>query len=67
MKIPNTKGLYENIVKDCPQLKRGLVWCKQCGSELRVDAIDCLKSGWPICCNVTMTIDHPDTWNKNND
>ena len=56
------KGLHEKIADEVPQLRRGLVWCRTCRREQKVDAADCLRRGWPKCCGYTMTIDHPDTW-----
>lgn len=52
-------GLHQRIVDDVPALKRGLVWCRTCAREQRVDAADCLRHGWPKCCGHTMTIDPP--------
>lgn len=56
--------MYQKIVDEVPQLKRGMVWCKKCGRSEKVNSADCLASGWPLCCGETMTIDHPDTWGK---
>ena len=42
--------------------KYGTVWCRACGSRRKVNFLKCLKSGWPKCCGVTMTIDNP--WEK---
>ena len=42
-----------------PALKRGIVWCRQCGRAQNVDSAKCLTSGWPKCCSYTMTIDSP--------
>lgn len=53
-------GLHESIASDVPQIDRGQVWCRQCGSTLRVDGADCLRTGWPKCCGYTMTIDSPE-------
>lgn len=57
-------GIHDQIVKDVPQLQRGKVWCKTCRREQSVDSADCLRHGWPKCCGYTMTIDHPDTWRR---
>lgn len=57
-------SLYQRIVDDVPALKRGLVWCKKCGREQKVNAANRLAKGWPECHGETMTIDHPDTWAK---
>jgi len=54
--------MYNNIIENVPQLKRGLVWCKKCGREESVNSSICLRNGWPECCGETMTIDAPETW-----
>jgi len=51
---------YRKIVIQVPQLKRGLVWCRNCGASERVDSATALRRGWPKCCGQTMTIDSPD-------
>lgn len=44
-----------------PQIARGQVWCRKCGSTRRVDGVRAvLGGGWPKCCGYTMTIDSPD-------
>ena len=43
-----------------PQLKRGQVWCRHCGSTTKVNSGYCLSTGWPKCCGYTMTIDSPE-------
>lgn len=58
--IKRLTNLHENIVNDVPQLKRGQVWCHTCGSTLKVDSAQCLRSGWPLCCGYTMSIDSPE-------
>jgi hypothetical protein len=30
--------------------------CKYCGRESSVDFGYCLRHGWPVCCNYTMTM-----------
>lgn len=55
-----TRGDYQTLVGAVPQLKRGQVWCKTCGSTRKVDSARCLTVGWPKCCNQTMTIDSPE-------
>lgn len=52
-------SIYEKIVKETPALKRGKVWCRECGSEQKVDSVHALEHGWPKCCGYTMTIDEP--------
>jgi len=51
--------LYDSIVDSVPQLKRGKVWCIQCGKMRGLDSADALRNGWPECCGQTMTIDSP--------
>jgi hypothetical protein len=57
-------SLYETLANAHPSLKRGMVWCRTCGREQRVDAANALRHGWPECCGQTMTIDHPSEWTK---
>lgn len=52
-------GLHSKIVEDVPQLKRGQVWCYDCGHTEKVNSTECLRTGWPMCCGVTMSIDSP--------
>ena len=52
--------MHKNIVESVPQLKRGLVWCRECGRQQRVDSGKRLQYGWPKCCGYTMTIDSPE-------
>lgn len=42
-----------------PKLKRGRVWCIECGRTLKVNSSQCLQTGWPECHGQTMTIDSP--------
>ena len=56
-------GLHERIVSDVPQLSRGRVWCHSCGATMKVNSAECLRSGWPLCCGETMSIDSPDERN----
>lgn len=56
--------IHERIAESHPSLSRGMVWCKKCGHEQRVDSAQALRHGWPVCCGHTMTIDHPSTWTK---
>lgn len=53
------QALHDEIVNSHPSLIRGLVWCRHCGKNRRVDPAECLRSGWPKCCSSTMTIDSP--------
>ena len=52
--------MISQLVNTTPQLKRGRVWCRNCGNSQRVDAAACIRSGWPECCGYTMTIDSPE-------
>lgn len=52
-------NLYTEIVEANEKLKRGIVWCKECGRQEKVDSAICLAKGWPKCCGETMTIDSP--------
>ena len=52
--------MYEQIVKDVPQLIRGMCWCTVCGRSQIVDSANALQHGWPKCCGYTMTIDSPE-------
>ena len=56
------KSLHKTLANCHPSISRGIVWCRHCGKEIKVDPSHCLKYGWPKCCSYTMTIDHPDTW-----
>lgn len=58
------KTLHEKIADDIPAVKRGQVWCKECGKTLKVDGAECLRKGWPKCCGYTMTIDSPNEEGK---
>ncbi len=57
------RALCDEIAKSHPSLQRDMVWCRKCGNSRKVDAAECLRSGWPKCpCNGhTMTIDPPST------
>jgi hypothetical protein len=51
---------YKLIVSMDPKLKRNKVWCHKCGHEQDVDSAECLRFGWPKCCDQTMSIDWPE-------
>jgi len=53
-------SLHATLARSHPALERGRVWCRSCGTSLRVDAEQCLRTGWPRCCGATMTIDAPE-------
>jgi len=55
---------YGKMARSHPSLERNRVWCRHCSHSQRVDSAHCLRHGWPKHCGYTMTIDHPDTWNK---
>jgi len=57
--LPNIHGMFSEIAA-IPQIARGLVWCRKCGKEQKVNGSECLHSGWPKCCGYTMTIDSPE-------
>ena len=52
--------IYNQLATTIPQLSRGQVWCRECGTTKRVDSAQALRTGWPKCCGYTMTIDSPD-------
>lgn len=56
--------VHDQIARSHPSLQRGVVWCKTCGRAKVADSAYCLQYGWPTCHGETMTIDHPDTWEK---
>lgn len=48
-------------IGNIPQIKRGQVWCRTCGSTLKLDGVNAtLGGGWPKCCGYTMTLDSPE-------
>jgi hypothetical protein len=49
----------EQELAEIPQIKRGRVWCRTCRRTQKVNGMECLRSGWPMCCGHTMTIDSP--------
>lgn len=52
-------NIHESIANDVPKIKRGQVWCRECGHTEKVDGAECLARGWPKHCGYTMTIDAP--------
>ena len=54
------KKLYSDLGSCHPALERGQVWCLKCGRTMKVDSAKCFRSGWPKCCDATMTIDNPE-------
>jgi len=53
-------SIESQIAESHPSLRRGIVWCTTCGSSRSVDSSEALRSGWPMCCGYTMTIDSPE-------
>jgi hypothetical protein len=53
-------GLYSTLANCHPSLTRGQVWCHTCGHTQRVDSAQSFRSGWPMHCGETMSIDSPD-------
>lgn len=51
---------FSKVVSEVPQFARGRVWCRSCGSTMRVDSAGAMSKGWPKCCGYTMTIDSPE-------
>lgn len=51
---------FAKVVSEVPQLARGRVWCRSCGSTMRVNSEGAMSYGWPKCCSMTMTIDSPE-------
>lgn len=58
--VRETLGGILGDAMDVPQLKRGQVWCKECGNTQKVDSSESMRNGWPKCCGYTMTIDSPE-------
>lgn len=52
--------MYDKIINEVPQLKRGIVWCTECGKSQKVNSKYCFKNSWPTCCGYTMTLDSPE-------
>lgn len=51
---------FAKVISEVPQLARGQVWCRSCGSTRRVNSAGAMSNGWPKCCGYTMTIDSPE-------
>jgi len=47
-----------NKINPTGKLRRGRVWCTECGHTQRV--VNGITNGWPKCCGYTMTIDSPE-------
>jgi Zn finger protein HypA/HybF involved in hydrogenase expression len=52
--------LHEELAALTPALRRGQVWCRECGGTQKVNTARALAYGWPKCCGYTMTIDSPE-------
>jgi hypothetical protein len=63
-KLPNFKAMYQDMAMSSPQMARNQVWCHNCGTTQQVDSAECLRHGWPKCCNRTMSIDSPEERRK---
>lgn len=50
------RKLYDEIAASHPSLLGGKVWCSRCRKARVVDSAECLRSGWPKCCGVTVSI-----------
>lgn len=53
-----TNNFFSEIA-EIPQVKRGMVWCHQCGRSQGAGA-ECFRTGWPKCCGYTMSLDSPE-------
>jgi len=62
-RLKKATGIRKGLAHDIgviPQIARGQVWCKSCGSTRRINGVNAtLGGGWPKCCGYTMTIDSP--------
>jgi DNA replicative helicase MCM subunit Mcm2 (Cdc46/Mcm family) len=56
----SARAVIADMAKSHPKLTRGLVACRTCGHEQRVDSARCFSEGWPKHCGYTMTIDVED-------
>lgn len=46
-------------LSEIPQIKRGTVWCHECGHTEQID-VGNFRTGWPTCCGYTMSLDSPE-------
>lgn len=54
------QALHDEIAKSHRSLIGGKVWCRHCNKSRLVDLAECLRSGWPKCCEgTTMSIEKP--------
>ena len=49
--------IHKQLTTTIPQLARGQVWCRTCGTTQRVDSAQAMRSGWPKCCGYTMRLE----------
>jgi hypothetical protein len=54
--IARLKLIPEDLAASHPALRRGLVRCRTCSIEQKVDSAQCFRSGWPSCCGETMRL-----------
>lgn len=50
---------FEGDLVEIPQVRRGKVWCHQCGRE-EAAGVECFRTGWPKCCGQTMSLNSPE-------
>jgi hypothetical protein len=50
--IEKRDSMYEEMAEKLPNI----VHCKTCGREVEVNPAECLRWGWPRCCEATMTL-----------
>ncbi len=53
-------GLYEKMAEGHEDPMKGDVYCTVCGKTGKVEAAECLATGWPECCGYTMFIGKPE-------
>lgn len=57
--IPDRLLAFENALSEIPQIKRGKVFCHQCGNVEAISSAN-FRAGWPNCCGYTMSLDSPE-------
>lgn len=58
--IATSKSVAKRLAVCHPKIARGIVWCTVCGRSQKVNAEQAFQTGWPMCCEQTMTIDSPE-------
>ncbi len=48
--LPDVDAMYRDMAKRL----ENFCTCSKCGATQEVDAAECLRTGWPKCCGVTM-------------